>query len=115
MINEGWKCPGCGVCFAPFVLKCDTCGGDQINPPGWVRLDDVVECVHIWGAPQINGTFCTICGMQQIPPPPPMTTCSSENGRHEWMGSSHGDYCADCNTLKSNTGTLDTSKPNCGI
>lgn len=22
----GWECPKCGVCYAPFVRECETCG-----------------------------------------------------------------------------------------
>ncbi len=25
-MTEGWKCPGCGSCYAPFVQKCSECG-----------------------------------------------------------------------------------------
>ena len=24
--NLGWKCPGCGSCYAPHIQKCYTCG-----------------------------------------------------------------------------------------
>lgn len=24
--NMGWKCPGCGSCYAPHVQKCYNCG-----------------------------------------------------------------------------------------
>lgn len=37
----GWKCPGCGACYAPFVHKCQSCGpkatttttGAPFSPP----------------------------------------------------------------------------------
>lgn len=22
---EGWRCPGCGRCYAPFILQCQSC------------------------------------------------------------------------------------------
>ncbi len=23
---QGWQCPGCGSCYAPFISKCTICG-----------------------------------------------------------------------------------------
>ena len=25
MSNQGWECPRCGACYAPWVAKCSTC------------------------------------------------------------------------------------------
>ena len=25
MMREGWRCPGCGRCWAPFVVSCSEC------------------------------------------------------------------------------------------
>ena len=105
---EGWKCPECGQVFAPFVKKCDTCKGSgvTITPIGTVIDNNppiqMPPCQHIWGAMQTNGIFCTICGAQRRTPPTTITTCSVNTpGQHQWLGSSHGNYCADCNILQS--------------
>jgi uncharacterized OB-fold protein len=74
MLNEGWKCPECKQVFAPFVMKCDTCGDKikiTINPV----TDNRKYCVHTWSVPRTNGTFCTMCGMQKPEAPPTGTTC----------------------------------------
>jgi hypothetical protein len=85
-MTEGWKCPGCDACYAPFVPKCDTCGPHvkiTINP-----TIQMPECEHTWGSARTNGVFCTICGTQQMPAPPTTTTCG---GR--WTAKSVCQYC----------------------
>lgn len=39
-MNEGWKCPECGRCYAPWVKMCraDDCGAVQ-QRPGRVTID----------------------------------------------------------------------------
>ena len=55
-VREGWRCPGCGACFAPSVERCPDCpgpaaanawprctcpsestGGCPVHPPGRPR------------------------------------------------------------------------------
>ena len=112
---EGGKCPGCGQIFAPFVKKCDTCVGTKINQ--FINPIPMPKCEHTWGAPRTHGTFCTLCGVQQIPPPPATTTCRAvyQEGQHDWLGSSHGDYCVDCNILKNTGQHIDWVERNCGV
>jgi uncharacterized OB-fold protein len=31
----GWKCPGCGACYAPFVSKCSNCGPQTVKTTAW--------------------------------------------------------------------------------
>ncbi len=108
---EGWKCPGCGACFAPFVKKCDTCIGNTVN--NYTQPIPLPPCQHIWGALQTNGTFCTLCGVQQIPPPPSTTTCRAvfKEGQHDWLGSSDGDYCIDCGVTEYEVPCLGCGAP----
>lgn len=30
---EGWRCPGCGRCYSPFVMRCEVCGGSGLFEP----------------------------------------------------------------------------------
>ncbi len=30
-IGGGWRCPGCGACYAPWVYKCDVCPQTQTS------------------------------------------------------------------------------------
>lgn len=56
--NTGWKCPGCERCYAPWVLKCDTCGGTSET----FVVPAVEECQHVWGAQTTAGISCIKCG-----------------------------------------------------
>lgn len=79
MQNEGWKCPGCGKCYAPSVVQCYTCGITETKVP--VRSG--TECYHIWGQPMIHGTFCIDCGMQRL-------EWKWEKTGNTWKGSYNG-------------------------
>ena len=62
-MNEGWKCPGCGSCYAPWVPKCSTCT-DTVDNRGfhWVPTPLVIEqCDHVWSEPG-NSTLGVTCG-----------------------------------------------------
>lgn len=41
-MNEGWRCPGCGRCYAPFVSKCEQCGAFT-SEPLQMPLPDALE------------------------------------------------------------------------
>lgn len=70
-LSDGWKCPGCGACYAPWVLKCDSCGGGSVvvtigcpHPP-----DRVYESTA--------GRVCGACGAHLgFPSPMFETTCA---------------------------------------
>lgn len=43
---RGWRCPGCGRCFAPSQMECPYCGDNsrpyttnkvEIGDEGWIR------------------------------------------------------------------------------
>ncbi len=53
--ETGWKCPGCSRCYAPWVPKCDTCGGVS----GTITT---IPCQHTWGSWTDMGVSCTKCG-----------------------------------------------------
>lgn len=38
-MNEGWKCPGCGCCYAPFVTKCPRCPQKALYTPKTAEWD----------------------------------------------------------------------------
>ena len=29
-MTDGWKCPGCGKCYAPWVYSCESCGKNMV-------------------------------------------------------------------------------------
>ena len=54
-LSDGWKCPGCGACYAPFVQKCDSCG-----PATAVTI--VGGCNHDLTVESTAGRVCAKCG-----------------------------------------------------
>lgn len=28
---EGWRCPGCGRCYAPFIPQCESCNPGNVQ------------------------------------------------------------------------------------
>lgn len=32
-MTDGWRCPGCGACWAPTVERCWECGSDDERAP----------------------------------------------------------------------------------
>lgn len=62
---EGWKCPGCGRCYAPALPQCQWCG-----PDGMIDFSKVVT--RSWGdtCQSCNCTPCahTTTGCQPMPP-----------------------------------------------
>jgi uncharacterized OB-fold protein len=71
-MSEGWKCPGCGSCFAPWVAKCDTCG--QMIPSVIFRILPTAEattppCLHLRQEATTAGMRCVDCGEQIAWPP----------------------------------------------
>lgn len=61
---DGWKCPGCGACFAPWMAKCDRCPPQTVTTPGTISVPGFFWplCVHEWGEPNSAGRQCTKCG-----------------------------------------------------
>ena len=63
-MNEGWKCPGCGSCYAPWKAKCEICGPVQdYNTVGSHIV--TIPCTHEWYSDTI-GTRCKKCGQYQF-------------------------------------------------
>ncbi len=78
-MNEGWKCPECGTCYAPWVPKCDMCKGNTLQ---WIPSPIVIqECEHIWGEPGTSafGVTCEKCGQLQNGPQP-FTITTTDGG-----------------------------------
>jgi hypothetical protein len=53
---EGWRCPGCGHCFAPFMTECPHCVTPSFTTSG------SVVCEHEYGAETSGGRVCRKCG-----------------------------------------------------
>lgn len=64
-MSEGWKCPGCGRCYSPFVASCSACDPSSYRAvpyyPGMIGTDWVRcgMCGSI-SAVYING-MCESC------------------------------------------------------
>ena len=93
-MNEGWQCPGCGACYAPWVPKCESCSG--INIVVNTTMDNVTQCQHQWSTAQSNGIHCLLCG---VPPHPSMSTYQAHTCVHDWINGPDGIYCRDCDVL----------------
>jgi hypothetical protein len=61
-MSEGWRCPGCGKCYAPWAGECTTCG-----KPGFASSDNLAfdfgtcQCQHpsvVW---LTDGKRCAAC------------------------------------------------------
>jgi hypothetical protein len=40
-MNDGWKCPGCGACYAPWVPSCLGCCGKAVaRETAWPQLQE---------------------------------------------------------------------------
>lgn len=61
---DGWRCPGCGRCYAPFVSECRVCNRDHGTPATTTaiapREQPSAPPAHRWGeatptAPQYEG------------------------------------------------------------
>ena len=37
-MREGWKCPGCGRCWAPFVASCAECEKVAAKPIEYISV-----------------------------------------------------------------------------
>lgn len=59
-MNEGWKCPGCGSCYAPWKAKCDVCVPSQAY-----TIQSIPTCNHEWYS-DTAGTRCSKCGIDQF-------------------------------------------------
>ena len=46
-MSDGWKCPGCGRCFAPTVRECDGCNSRVVSfkPPIFPPEKEVPRCL----------------------------------------------------------------------
>lgn len=45
-MSMGWKCPGCGGCYAPWVAACQTCAPRTITTPvvPWSPVTPTTTC-----------------------------------------------------------------------
>lgn len=58
-MNEGWYCPKCGHCYAPWVHECVQCNSLKIT----VTRTDNVFCRHEHIIEDTAGRRCRDCGM----------------------------------------------------
>lgn len=73
-MTDGWRCPGCGYCYAPTVSECPRC---RPSIPTVVYVDGNAGCLHQPGPITTSGVYCVKCGMLLPPPAPPTITCGS--------------------------------------
>ena len=60
MLSNGWECPGCHCCYAPWVSKCTSCGPTKV---AWTYTSNTTACEHIWSEPNTAlHQYCTKCG-----------------------------------------------------
>ena len=55
---NGWQCPQCGKCYAPWVAECGQCNGVVVTLTGG-------GCLHIppWET-RTGGEYCQHCGQR---------------------------------------------------
>jgi hypothetical protein len=65
-VSDGWKCPGCGACFAPWVDECSHCAPWPVQLSGTVTItwpDNMTFCPHLRLEPETSGgQQCLDCG-----------------------------------------------------
>lgn len=54
----GWKCPGCGACYAPIITECRRCNA----PVTSAASTDVMRCIHLRQRQDTSGRACMDCG-----------------------------------------------------
>lgn len=47
-MNDGWKCPGCGRCYAPWMPECTKCGPPKAETPGSPRCGVCGTFIEVW-------------------------------------------------------------------
>lgn len=59
--QSGWKCPGCGACYAPWMYKCSDC------PPATASNDTLTGTGTSWPVCTLHarmyppGGYCPMC------------------------------------------------------
>ena len=70
---EGWRCPSCGACYAPFVDRCYSCKGHALSFTGAERAP-IALCPGCASSPcRANSTAC-----RSLLPEPQLTTAGSD-------------------------------------
>ena len=44
-MREGWRCPGCGTCYAPWMPKCEKCPREVKAQPLYPAIE-IPQCDH---------------------------------------------------------------------
>ncbi len=57
-MNEGWRCPGCGRCYAPTMTECRYCGPDKATVT--ISTPFLTEPGGAGGS--VFGSNCPACG-----------------------------------------------------
>ena len=64
-MTQGWECPRCGGCYAPFVQGCPRCQPRSTVAAGSVAAFPTpwgVPCIHDWIGEDTEGSYCRKCG-----------------------------------------------------
>jgi len=70
---NGWQCPRCGACYAPFIAECCRCnssGGIQ-STTGTAEF----PCLHPSLITDSAGVHCAYCGKRILTSQPSIITC----------------------------------------
>jgi hypothetical protein len=63
-MSEGWRCPGCGKCYAPWVGECTTCGQPlTTETSGSITIiTERCQCPYPLVIIETAGKHCGHCG-----------------------------------------------------
>jgi hypothetical protein len=74
---NGWTCPKCGACYAPFIGECHRC-----NSPNTTQIATGTgvpfPCTHPSVISDSAGLHCAYCGKRIDPTTPPIITCEAK-------------------------------------
>ena len=61
-MSMGWKCPGCGRCYAPSVPECSRCGQPGETSTTYTIVTDRCSCALPLRLYDTGGMKCGHCG-----------------------------------------------------